>query len=123
MLRCKLLKLMMSNAWFQMQPYNLLISLIGSRTNTLFMYILQPMSEKMSDFLLGTCDKHPLLLLIQCCFELFLNLPSRFSVEEFALSSLKCDFCCPATVFTPVNRAFAISAFCHKGTPFICAQL
>src|SRR2546426_8316040 len=82
------------------------------------------MGEKLPNFLLWSGDKHTLLLLVQSGLELFLNLLSRFSVEEFALSSFKRDFCCPPTVFTLVDGAFATSAFCHKGTPFVaCAQL
>src|SRR6266516_4330467 len=76
------------------------------------------MREKLVNFLLWPGDEHPFLLLIQCCLELFLHLLSCFSVEKLALPAFKRDFCCPPTVFTPVNGAFTTSAFCHKGTPF-----
>src|SRR5260370_41373018 len=108
----------MSDSRCKVQSYNLLVSLVGARANAPFMHALQPVGEKLSDFLLRSGDEYALLLLVQRCLELFLNLPSCFSVEEFALSSFERELSCPPAVLAPVDRALASSAFCHDGTPF-----
>src|SRR5258708_1456420 len=103
----------------EMQPHNLLVALVGPGANALPVHVLQPVGEKLSDFLLRSGDEYALLLLVQRCLELFLNLPSCFSVEEFALSSFERELSCPPAVLAPVDRALAASAFCHDGTPFL----
>src|SRR6202035_2840653 len=107
-----------------MQPHDLLVALVGPRANALSMHVLQPVGEELPDFLLRSGDEYALLLLVQGCLELFLNLLSSLSVEEFALSSFERDLRCPPAVLAPVDGALAASTFCHEGTPFLsCARL
>src|SRR5437762_1640973 len=113
----------MTNPWYEMQPYNLFISLVGPRTNAWFMHFLKPMSEKLPNLLLRASDEYAFLLLIECGLEFFLNLPPCFSVQKLAFPAFERDFCRPPAIFAPVNGAFTTSAFCHKGTPFSGAQL
>ena len=94
----------------QMQSYDFLVALVGASADAPFVHVLQPVGEKLPDFLLRSCDEYALLLLVQCFLELFLNLLSRFPIVEFALSSFKRDLSCPPAVFTPVDGAFATPA-------------
>ena len=48
----------------QVEPKYFLIAFVGPSTNTVFMRVLQPMREELSDFLLRRSDQHPSLLFI-----------------------------------------------------------